>query len=243
MMPRTNNPSLSVAALVLLAAAATPAAATFDSFFDVFIDAGECRWRAINQEDPVVFSDGAGFQTEMLSMSLSRSPGTAETITDIGGNQFRIESFFDISYQVDLPDPGPTPDVFFDVFFDVILDASDDGNPDTARSEVEILSMDLSGSTGGPNNLTIPRLSPAADHRGHVTILKSPTNPNDFQIDSFFDVFFELSLDGGNSWLSSSEPVRLFESETFSIPEPSAVGLLGLASVALVARRREARDR
>jgi hypothetical protein len=65
-----------------------------------------------------------------------------------------------------------------------------------------------------------------------------------FAIDSFFDVFTELSLDGGMSWIPNSAPngygpdgsthVDLY------VPEPASFALLALglvASAGLIRRR------
>jgi hypothetical protein len=53
-----------------------------------------------------------------------------------------------------------------------------------------------------------------------------------YQIDSFFDVFTELSLDGGISWMpDTSGPMRM---DYMCIPEPAAISLLGLGVAGLL---------
>jgi len=80
-----------------------------------------------------------------------------------------------------------------------------------------------------------------------VLLRESPTLPSlgqsivtpvegGFQVDSFFDVFTELSIDGGQSWIPSNGPTRL----EIDAPEPSAavLGLLGLLAVGFRLRGR-----
>jgi hypothetical protein len=52
------------------------------------------------------------------------------------------------------------------------------------------------------------------------------------EIESFFDVFFEISLDGGQSWFPSSGPTSLRQA-----PEPDSLVLIGAGLAALVLAR------
>ncbi|MFI5316746.1 MAG: hypothetical protein ACHQ6T_13685, partial [Myxococcota bacterium] len=64
----------------------------------------------------------------------------------------------------------------------------------------EILAMSLSVSSSyGP---LLVRESPTKASTGQTTI--TPQGGGLFQIDSFFDVFTELSVDGGQTWIPSS---------------------------------------
>lgn len=65
---------------------------------------------------------------------------------------------------------------------------------------LELLAMDLSGVPipGG----VLARESPATASPGQAMVHEGP--PGTFTIDSFFDVFTEISLDGGQSWLPPS---------------------------------------
>ncbi len=70
--------------------------------------------------------------------------------------------------------------------------------------ETELLSMNLSGmSPLGPMRL---RESPTRASLGRIV---QQTSGVDFPADSFFDVFFEVSLDGGSNWLPVDQPVRM----------------------------------
>jgi hypothetical protein len=75
----------------------------------------------------------------------------------------------------------------------------------TGTFQTEIVSMSLSGDVGG-----IPIIigeSPTVASEGETTI--TDLGGGLYHIDSFFDVFTELSVDGGNSWMAAAEPVRV----------------------------------
>ena len=84
------------------------------------------------------------------------------------------------------------------------------------------------------------RIDPIFASNGSTTI----TNEGGglFRIDSFFDVFTDLSLDGGQTWTPSSGPgpggSTIMTLET--VPEPSTILLLGAGCLALtlVSRRK-----
>jgi hypothetical protein len=68
--------------------------------------------------------------------------------------------------------------------------------------DTEMLQLDLSGGTL-PAGMLI-RESPTLASTGQTTI-QDPSGGN-FRIDSFFDVFVELSFDGGATWIPSNGP-------------------------------------
>lgn len=70
--------------------------------------------------------------------------------------------------------------------------------------ETELLSMDLSGIS--PLGLMRLRESPTRPSMGRIL---QRTAGVDFPADSFFDVFFDVSLDGGANWLPVDQPVRM----------------------------------
>jgi hypothetical protein len=106
----------------------------------------------------------------------------------------------------------------------------------TGTFQTEMLSLDLSLSGG----LAMIRESPTLPSLGTTTI--TPIGGGQFHIDSFFDVFTELSLDGGNTWIPSDGSARV-ELNPTSTPEPGSLALLGAGMVGLlgVAWRRRRR--
>ena len=84
--------------------------------------------------------------------------------------------------------------------------------------ETEILALQLVGLPGG----AMLQESPTLQSKGKTKIVDEPGGL--FRINSFFDVFTELSIDDGKNWVASVDPrfIRV------SIPEPSAAVLVGL---------------
>lgn len=107
---------------------------------------------------------------------------------------------------------------------------------ETGTFATEILSLNLVDPFGA-----MLRVSPALASLGQTSIAQIPGG---FHINSFFDIFTELSIDGGQSWIPNDGaptlPVHLFLTET---PEPGSwmlmsagAGLLGLVRRARVNR-------
>jgi len=106
-----------------------------------------------------------------------------------------------------------------------VLDA-----PPVHTYDTEMLALNLSGLPFG----AMIRESPTLPSPGKHTIVETPPN---FQIDSFFDVFTELSLDGGASWIPATGPVHIVN------PEPGSLALLACLAAPLICRRRARRVR
>lgn len=113
-------------------------------------------------------------------------------------------------------------------------DADGDGRMEI---ETELLTMNLSGTS--PFGPLLLRESPTRASPGKIT---QRTPGVDFAADSFFDVFFDISLDGGQSWLPVQEPVRM-EAVIDAIPpilayyrppQPIAVPVIGLDGQVIV---------
>ncbi len=68
---------------------------------------------------------------------------------------------------------------------------------------------------------------------GEVTVT---SDPRGYRISSFFDVFLDVSLDGGNTWTPADQPVQLDLT-----PEPATLSLLALGGCLAVFRRRRRR--
>ncbi|MBW2417960.1 MAG: hypothetical protein JRH19_05410 [Deltaproteobacteria bacterium] len=97
------------------------------------------------------------------------------------------------------------------------------GGATTGSWDTEILSMDLSGDVGGVS-IDI-RKSPTRSSPGEVRV--DDIGSGLYQIDSFFDVFTELSVDGGPFQPQTNEAARM------DLPEPAQLLLL-LAGVPLL---------
>lgn len=88
----------------------------------------------------------------------------------------------------------------------------------------EMIALDLSG---GP---AMVRESPTLLSSGGFS--RTPSGGG-WQVDSFFDVFTEISLDGGQSWSPSQGSTRLR-----GTPEPGSMLVMGVGAALLAARRR-----
>jgi len=255
--------TMSMAALLVTLLSSGNARA--DSFFDIFVDLWDSGAIEMSPVDsaafpfpppPLDFPDvgTAGMiDIEMVSLSL-RSVGPMIVNPPEPTGQFTVDSFFDIEYQINATNGNDPPSHVIDSFFDVqySMEVTPDRtvvlpSGDEQRTfDIELVALNLTSSqpidlTGEPDfNLAIQLQEgfPAGSD-GHVTVLKLAGGGNEFQVDSFFDVFVELSIDGGSPIPSTqNSQVRLFS----SVPEPSTCVMfaLGLAA-AIVAFYRSTR--
>lgn len=95
----------------------------------------------------------------------------------------------------------------------------------TGTFDTEMLSMSLSGF-----GLMI-RESPTLASLGQTGI--EDLGGGQFRVSSFFDVFTELSIDGGQSWMPSDGAARVT-----LVPEPGTLALAGLGAAMLAGWRR-----
>jgi len=197
------------------------------------------------------------FDTEILSMDLVSSGPVIVGDPDPQGT-FQVDSFFDVVYDLRVVVDGGSPQFVVDSFFDVTYSMSvtpgpgdiDQGTGDETRTwDTEIIAMDLMTSNtlgtqifGDPDFDVAFGLLPAHNHHGHVTILKiaAPGGGGEFNIDSFFDVFVEISLEGGGFSPPTELGAMHLESNLLGVPEPSSLLLagLGLLSLGMTRRRR-----
>ncbi len=99
----------------------------------------------------------------------------------------------------------------------------------TGTFSTEMLSMNLSGTT--PLGPFMIRESPTLPSLGQTTV--TDIGGGLYRIDSFFDVFTELSIDGGQTWM----PDTVGPAHMMLVPEPGtsaliALGVLSLAGLA-----------
>ncbi len=100
----------------------------------------------------------------------------------------------------------------------------------TGTFQTEMLMLNLSGvSPFGPYQL---RESPTLVSPGQTTI--TDIGGGLYHIDSFFDVFTELSVDGGATWVPSDSSTTM---TLTPLPEPGMMAMMA-AAIGLVSRRK-----
>ena len=72
---------------------------------------------------------------------------------------------------------------------------------------IEVLQCDISGLPGAP----MLRESPTKQSLGKTTCRPAPGG---YRVESFFDIFLELSFDGGNTWLPACDSLHMGSMET-----------------------------
>jgi len=103
------------------------------------------------------------------------------------------------------------------------------GGSSTGTFATEIVAMDLQGDVPGVGWAMV-RESLQLPSAGVTEV--SDLGGGMWHIDSFFDVFTEVSFDYGGNWIPSATSVRMT-----LMPEPTTMVLLGLGGLALVRRR------
>lgn len=170
----------------------------------------------------------------ILSMDLTGTGGLVGPSDSVAlpspGETFQVDSFFDVFTELSVGGDNYSVDSFFDITYDINAGgASSAGSWDT-----EMVSMLLSGDAGGYS--VVIRESPTLRSTGTHSV--TDLGNGEFQVDSFFDVFTELSIDGGGTFAPASSSIRL--RLTGIVPEPSSVilSLIGMSGLGMITRRR-----
>jgi hypothetical protein len=170
-----------------------------------------------------------GYYTNGFANVVYNGGGFALSLTNIGHLALNIvnvnpvgadeiETFFSqLDAQGDISPGGPLAFTANGLVTTIVLGKV--GNV-TGTFNTEMLAMNISGGTLPPGVMI--RESPTLPSLGQTTI--APIGGGLFHIDSFFDVFTELSIDGGQTWIPANGSERMT-----LVPEPSACALGGLA--------------
>lgn len=139
------------------------------------------------------------------------------------------DSFFDVFVELNVGGVHQV-DSFFDVFVEIDIIPSLTGPVD-----IEIVQMQLTGNVGGiPIMIRESPTQPSAGQHAVTPLVPGP----EFQVDSFFDIFFEITIDNGQPF-DTLPPLRV-NLVGVSVPEPASLALVLLGLGAARVRRRAA---
>lgn len=170
---------------------------------------------------------------------------------NVGGNFIQVNNLDLMNFSANIPPPtifSGTVSSFFDVFVDLSIDFN--GGPfgpatttglvteqitsaelgtNATLYSAQMTQMDISGLPGGIQL----RIDPVTPSTGPTAI--TSVGINEFGISSFFDIFTDISLDGGNTWTPAlNAPALTLE----PAPEPGTIALLSLGGAGLLWKRR-----
>jgi hypothetical protein len=174
----------------------------------------------------------------VTNVQLIPSPGAPSYAPPAPGGTIIGNSFFDIFTEVSLDGGGTfAPMTVLSAPTAVQMTSAGAGGG-TRSFDTEMLQLNISGGTLPPGVMIRESPTRASTGRHSATDVSGGT----YQIDSFFDIFTELSVDGGQTWMlavdtqGGASPMHMVLT-----PEPATMTLLGLGSlVALIRRKRGA---
>ncbi len=173
--------------------------------------------------NPVIYG------TSWLNMWIWSENTDSSPVPPLGGT-YNFESFFDIFTDLEVGGTTYTPTSPGQIEFSMTC-VSDESGIRTFDNELLRVS-----TSGGGFNLFITddivlRESPTIASTGQTVI--TDLGGGMYNIDSFFDIYTELSVDSGLSWTPGDKAMRMV-----LYPEPATVLLLGLGGIALLRKRR-----
>lgn len=149
--------------------------------------------------------------------------GGAEHLSGVG-----LFSTFVFDLYLDVTPTPPVPTSFFDVFFHIDIIVPPLPTPQVfpiTLVSLQLQSVDPIPLDVGGVSYNVPillRQTPGTSAMGYGRM----DGPEHYRIDSFFDVFVELSVDDGNSWIPSQRPANIRTT-------PDGASTLGLTLAAL----------
>src|SRR5262249_28667503 len=126
-----------------------------------------------------------------------------------------IDSFFDVFVEITTDGGATWQPVHCNGVTGTFLNPTSLPGANPKVYDTEMVSLDLSGGTLPPG--MNPRASPTRASHGHAE--SRSLGGGQFRIDSFFDVFVELSVEGGATWMPAPQSTRLI----LGTPQPTAV--------------------
>ena len=180
----------SFAAVLLAGALASPAAPYCDTTNNCVFPPGPCAYLGSS----VAFSNGATLNFLNFENSLDCDP-----LPPVGGSTNQLITSTGV---LRLTHGGPPTLHGGSAVMTVHLFGDPGVNP--REFAIELLALDLSG-IALPAGVRL-RESPTLASTGHASVTEG--QPGQYHIESFFDVFFELSTDSGQSWHPATTPMH-----------------------------------
>ncbi len=189
----------------------------------------------IGGEITYIFGDTTGPPTtypntidiELVALSLTSVDPIGELVPlPSPGETFQVDSFFDVFVELSIGGNLFQVDSFFDVTYQVSRGSCE------GCWQTEMVALSLVGQIPGGPTIEI-RESPSLPSPGEIVVSDLPDGT--FQVDSFFDVFTEISVDGG-PFASATSSTRIVMGA--AVPEPASLALLTLGGLTLIGRHR-----
>jgi hypothetical protein len=193
--------------------------------------AGSSLIRATDEvpgSDTVYLGGGEGVEWDLPGMAIREQGVQFEPFAGVSpvltpGGDWSLDAEVDIAFELLLQiDDGPASPHTGSGTMHIVGTAP--GGVEPRVFDMEMLSLNLNGLLGGAQPFML-RESPTLASTGKTTITQQPGGL--YRIDSFFDVFTEMSIDGGATW-----------AQGVGVPEPSALALVAAACAGLFAVRR-----